>query len=102
MFQRLKIRTKIFAAFLSIGIIPILITGIISLNRAGSALTQQAFSQLESIREVKKKHLEAFFDEQKKDIAILMETAANFRQSAYEKMENTQEIKKAQLKDYFN
>lgn len=94
MFQKLTIKTKIFIAFMSIGIIPLFIASIIFLNMSDSALTEKAFNQMESIREVKKKHLEDFFNNNKNNMNVLLETVASFRQSAYEKLENTQDIKK--------
>ncbi|MDM8522864.1 methyl-accepting chemotaxis protein [Desulfococcaceae bacterium HSG8] len=97
----MKIRHKLLIAFLCMGLIPFAVISTISLLNSGEALSQLAFNQLESLREVKKTQITAFFDEREADMSILMETVAGFRQAAYEKLRTVQEIKKAQVEEYF-
>jgi len=44
MFKNMKLGTKLLLAFLAIGIIPLAAVGLITLNKAGSALHQAAFN----------------------------------------------------------
>ncbi len=97
----MKIRTKLLLAFLGMSIIPFVIIGMISLLTSRTALSNLAFAQLESLREVKKRQIEMFFDERRKNMSILMETVGIFKQAAFEKMRSVQEVKKAQVEEYF-
>ncbi len=64
--KTIKFSTKILLIFLLIGFIPVLTVGIVSYLSAQAALKQQTFNQLISLREIKKKNLEEFFDERVK------------------------------------
>ena len=50
----MKLGTKLLLTFLAVGVIPFTVIGIISLNKSSNALKKQSFSQLESIRDIKK------------------------------------------------
>jgi methyl-accepting chemotaxis protein len=50
----MKLGTKLLVAFLAVGVIPFAAIGTISLLKAGNALKEQAFAQLQSMRDVKK------------------------------------------------
>lgn len=69
MFARL--RTKLLLIFLFIGVLPILVVGSLALEESSSALQDQAFSQLISMREVKKSQIESYFERAFDDIQIL-------------------------------
>ncbi|WP_407334094.1 methyl-accepting chemotaxis protein [Enterovibrio sp. 27052020O] len=69
MFGKLKI--KLLLIFLLIGVLPILIVGYLALATSSSALQDQAFAQLVSMREVKKDQIESYFDRAYKDTMIL-------------------------------
>ncbi len=54
MFAKLNLKLKLLIAFLCVGIIPFAIMAIVALNKAESALSTQAFAQMQSMRDVKK------------------------------------------------
>jgi len=89
------------AAFLTAGIVPFTVIGIISVMNSGSALSNMAFAQLESVRELKRTQIRNFLAERKANMRVLMETTATLRQAAFEKLRIVQEIKKAQMEEYF-
>jgi len=62
MFKNVKLGTKILATCLVLGIAVIVLLGIPSLLMARSALSHQAFGQLEAVREIKKKQVEEYFN----------------------------------------
>ncbi|MDM8558671.1 methyl-accepting chemotaxis protein [Candidatus Parabeggiatoa sp. HSG14] len=97
----MKIGTKLLIVALAIGFIPVAIVGSIALLNGREALSNQAFSQLESVREVKKAQLEAFFQEKKREMHVLLDIVATLRQNAFQKLQTVQENKKAQLEWYF-
>ena len=57
LFKQLKIGPKLLLAFLFVGVIPFLTIGTISLITSNNALSDQAFSQLESMRDVNERKL---------------------------------------------
>jgi methyl-accepting chemotaxis protein len=61
MLQDMNFRTKLLILLLAVGLIPLALMGGIALWQAGSALSQQTNSHLESIREIKKDFLIDYF-----------------------------------------
>ncbi len=54
MFTKLRLKTKLLFAFLCVGILPFAVMAIVALHKADAALENQAFSQMQSMRNVKK------------------------------------------------
>jgi len=97
----MTIGKKLLIAALAIGLIPFLIVGSIALFGGRHVLSNQAFSHLESVREIKKVQLENFFTEKQNDMQILLNMVATIQQNAFNKLRAVQENKKAQLEWYF-
>jgi methyl-accepting chemotaxis protein len=51
---KMKLRTKLLAAFLAVGVIPFVVLALVAINKADNALSEQSFQQLVSIRDIKK------------------------------------------------
>jgi methyl-accepting chemotaxis protein len=60
MFKKLRLKTKLLVSFLCVGIIPFAVMAVISLMKAESSLQQQAFAQMQSMRDVKKGQVEQY------------------------------------------
>jgi methyl-accepting chemotaxis protein len=58
----MRLSRKFVLAFFLVGMIPLIAMGILALNRSSSAMRELAFSQLTSLREVKKGQLARYFD----------------------------------------
>jgi methyl-accepting chemotaxis protein len=101
MLKNLKLGSKLLLAFLAVGVIPFAVVGAVSWWKAQGSLSQAAYGQLESVREIKKNQIERFFRERQGDVGVLMETVASLRSEAFSKLESIQEIKKAQVEGYF-
>ncbi|MCP4700312.1 MAG: response regulator [Gammaproteobacteria bacterium] len=101
MFTKLKISSKLLIVFVAIGILPLAIVGCVSWIKSRDALSHQAFSQLESMRELKKTQIGAFFTDRQHDMRELLDMVANFRQNAFQKLQSVQENKIAQIEGYF-
>ena len=96
------LRSKMMIAFLGVSLIPFVFFSFISLERAEEALSKQAFSKLEGMREVKKAQIEGYFAQRYTELEVLMETVAALRQAALDKLAVSQEIKKARVENYFS
>jgi len=73
MFKNLKLKTKLLIAFLSVGTIPFAIVSIISMNQMSNSLSKQIFSQLVSIRDIKKLQVENYLKTIKNQIRTFSE-----------------------------
>jgi PAS domain S-box-containing protein len=71
MTANLTIRTKLIMVLLSLGLIPSLLLGYISLSVTHTALSEQAFSHLISTRDAKKAQIEGYFQKIRADISVL-------------------------------
>ncbi|MGD9365052.1 MAG: methyl-accepting chemotaxis protein [Desulfobacteraceae bacterium] len=60
MFSKLTLKTKLLVAFLCVGIIPFAAMAVIALHKAETALHDQAFAQMQSMRDVKKGQVEHY------------------------------------------
>jgi len=101
MFNRLPIGSKLLVIFLIIGIVPAVLTGIATVWQSRDALSSLVYSQLESLREVKKAQIESYFAERQRDINVLLEMVSNLQDNAWQKLYSVQEAKIAQIQDYF-
>ncbi len=79
---------KLVLAFLAVGVFPLVTIGILSVNQSSSALSEKAFNQLKTVREIKKNQIESFFAERMGDIKVLAnnpftQSAVNDLQAAF-------------------
>ena len=70
----MKLKKKLFLAFLAIGLIPTLLLGVCAQYIATKSLTAQAYNQLTSIRAIKKQQIESYFAEREGDLHMLVES----------------------------
>jgi len=59
--EKMPLSTKLTLSMLIAGLLPLAITSYILLSNAKSAIKEQAFSQLDSVREIKKGQIESYF-----------------------------------------
>ncbi len=70
----MKLKHKLLLTFLAIGLLPVLLISIISSYVASNTIEAQAFSQLISVRDIKKTQIENYFSARKIDLEILAST----------------------------
>lgn len=97
----MTIGKRLLVAALAIGFIPAAIIGTIALLNGRSALSNQAFEHLKSVREIKKAQLENFFLDKQRELQFLIETISTFKQNALQKLQSVQENKRVELEWYF-
>jgi len=100
--MNLRVRPKLIAAFLIIGILPFAIIGIISLVQTKAALNTASFNQLEGVRGIKKAQIDKFFEERQGDANVLAETATTLMEEAFAKLDAIRAIKQGQIKSYLD
>ncbi|OAN52456.1 hypothetical protein A6A05_10770 [Magnetospirillum moscoviense] len=73
----MSLARKILIAFLLIGVIPLLVVGVIAVQKANTALNQQSFEKLDAVRSIKSGQISRYFQERLGDIEVLSLIAAN-------------------------
>ena len=92
---------KLSIAFLLVGVLPAAVVGLIALTTASDSLSRQAFQQLESVRELKKKQIENVIAESGKDMSVLVGMQTQIRASALKDIENVLKGARDQVESLF-
>ncbi len=69
--KNIKIGPKLIMLFLLIGLLPLGITGIMNMNKAGDALMAENTNKLMAVREIKQSQITQFFAERQGDAKVL-------------------------------
>ncbi len=110
--SNIRMKPKLIAFFLLVGIFPLAVCAWFNYNGAGTALKEtnnqssealktQAFNQLVGLRDAKKQQVEEYFQQRRIDLGILVENVKTLRQEAFKKLQATQDPKKGQLEVLF-
>lgn len=97
-----KIKVKLIAAFLFIGLTPLIVSSLITSTKSSDALTQASFDQLINVRQIKKSQIESFFKERQGDMKVLANTVNTLRVEAFAKLEAAHDNKTASINHYLD
>ncbi len=81
MIRDISLRALLIVSFLLTGLIPLMVLSLISLNSSKILLQEEAFRQLETIRNIKKVQITDYFNERLSDIIVLSDNP--FIKNAY-------------------
>jgi len=85
----MKLKAKLLFTFLAIALTPMILVSFIASYIASGTIEKQAFSQLVSVREIKKSQIESYFAERKGDIEVLSGTLQKVLNFSSEEAMNT-------------
>ena len=102
---KMGIRTKIIILILIAGFVPFVIAGMLGYRTASLSLKKQAFSQLVSVREAKKKQIEDYFSNIRKQIQTFSENrmiidAMKEFKDAFNEFQESNPASASQLEEY--
>lgn len=97
-----RIGVKLVSAFLLIGLLPLVISGFLSMKKASDSLEFASFNQLTGVRAIKKAQIESYFVEREGDMKVLLKTVETLRSEAIQKLEAQHDLKTASLRKYFD
>jgi methyl-accepting chemotaxis protein len=69
----LKMKPKLIAAFIVIGLLPFAIIGLTALTKSGAEIKSQAFQKLTAVREIKRSGIERYFNTIRDQVLTLSE-----------------------------
>ena len=103
--MKMGMGTKVILLFLVAGLVPFGITGLLSYRSASTALEKQAFNQLVSVRETKKKQIEDYFSTIRKQVQtfsedIMIVDAAKHFKNAFSKFRMENDISDSDINEY--
>jgi len=92
--QKLKIRTKLLGTFLIVSLIPLGVVAWIATHKAGQALNAEAVSKFTAVQEIKRNHIEDYFERLRTAMKIIgndpfLHQCASAFNDAYEEYDNT-------------
>ncbi len=96
-----KLRVKLLIGFLIVAVVPNVLLGVSAWVKFNEALKKQVYSQLESVREIKKVQIKDYFDARRDDMDVLIEAVSTLRTEAINKLTAVREIKKNQIERFF-
>ena len=76
--KNVKLKPKLIALFLIVGLIPLAVVGIYAALTATTALEDAARAQLRAVRDIKATQIESYFDEREGDLGVLVSTVGTF------------------------
>ncbi|MEZ6854819.1 methyl-accepting chemotaxis protein [Halodesulfovibrio aestuarii] len=99
--SNISMKPKLIGYFLAVGLLPLFVIGWISSNSASDALMQQAYGQLETIKESKKLDVLEVQENWKSSLRGLVGTVGHLEESAFDRMHLIESRKKKEIETYF-
>ena len=95
----MKIRTKLVIAFLSCGLIPLVVACVVGFmtgsdgmsqiqGQSSQALESASFNQLIALHDVKKRQIETYFNDREGDMGVLVDVVDTLRNEAFSKLDD--------------
>ncbi|MBT3355613.1 MAG: methyl-accepting chemotaxis protein [Candidatus Scalindua sp.] len=103
--MKMGMGTKVIILFLVAGLVPLGVIGVLSNHSSSKALKQQAFNQLVSVRETKKKQIEDYFSTIRKQVrtfsgnGMVVDAMKGFK-TAFKDVRKENDITDAKLEEY--
>ncbi len=98
--NNIRLKPKLLALFLTIGIIPLSLLGWWSSESARHALNKQVSAQLEAVRDIKKAQITRYFQERVGDVQALAKVYSKAVEQAFDNLSAIHALKKQALSDY--
>jgi methyl-accepting chemotaxis protein len=103
--MKIGMGAKVITLFLIAGLVPLAVMGVLSNNSSSKALKQQAFNQLVSVRETKKKQIEDYFSTIRKQVRTFSENgmvvdAMKEFKTAFKDVRKQNDITDSRLEEY--
>ncbi|MEJ1363583.1 MAG: hypothetical protein RPU42_00550, partial [Candidatus Sedimenticola sp. (ex Thyasira tokunagai)] len=98
MFKNMKLAHKLLAAFLAVGILPLLVSGVITSIKATETISRQSFDQLTTVRSIKGEQISEYFADLDMEAQTLAQTMGALYKEIAGRLEALQINKQEELK----
>ena len=92
---------KITLMFVAVVVLAIGVVTFLSIRQSSSSLMEAQFAQLKAIREIKENQITSYFEGNKEDMTVVMETVMALQQSAFKELEAVHSNKRQAVETYF-
>lgn len=99
--KNIRMRPKLILVLLVVGLVPLAVIGIYSSSLASAALRDNAFNQLEAVRDIKLRQVETYFSEREGDLAVLLNMVSVTQEAAFEQLRALQDNQAIAVETYF-
>jgi methyl-accepting chemotaxis protein len=97
----MNLKPKLVMLFLIVGIIPLAVVGFWATQLSSDALMDTSFAQLNAMREAKAHEIEGYFQTNRHELAVLVNTAAALEQKLFEELHAVHHNKQRAVERYF-
>ena len=97
----MNLKPKLVMLFLIVGIIPLAVVGFWATQLSSDALMESSFAQLNAMREAKAHEIEGYFETNRHELAVLVNTAAALEQQLFKELEAVHHNKQRAVERYF-
>ena len=99
--KNVKLKPKLIALFLLVGVVPLAVVGIWSATLSTDALMESEFKQLRALRDVKEGQLTDYFRDRRIDLQVLTHTVESLQNEALGKLEAVRTNQAEAVETYF-
>ncbi|MFP4565656.1 MAG: methyl-accepting chemotaxis protein [Spirochaetaceae bacterium] len=99
--KNMKLKPKLVMLFLLVGIIPLAVVGFWATRLSTDALMDSSFAQLNAMREAKAHEIEGYFETNRHELAVLVNTAAALEQQLFQELHAVHHNKQQAVERYF-
>lgn len=97
----MKLSQKLVVAFLLVGLVPLVVSSLLSLNRSNNELEQQVFDKLSAVRSLKAHEIQSYFEANVANVDTLTETVLVWEKEELAKLSGLLDVKKNEVERYF-
>jgi len=97
----MKLSQKLVVAFLLVGLVPVIVSSLLSLNRSNNELEQQVFDKLSAVRSLKAHEIQSYFEANVANVDTLTETVRVWEKEELAKLSGLLDVKKNEVERYF-
>ncbi|MFW5729479.1 MAG: hypothetical protein ACOCYG_07425, partial [Spirochaetota bacterium] len=99
--KNVKLKPKLIGLFLLVGVVPLAVVGIWSAMLSTDALMESQFNQLNAMREAKAHEVEGYFETNRHDLAVLVNTVATLEQQLFKELGAVHHNQQRAVERYF-
>ena len=97
----MKLSVKLIVAFLSVGLIPLIVASFLALNQASTEMEKKVFDRLSAVRDLKAHELKSYFKNNESQLKSLAQTVAVWETAEKSKLYGLLSAKKHEVESYF-
>jgi methyl-accepting chemotaxis protein len=100
--KNVKLKPKLVALFLLVGVLPLAVVGVWSAMLSTDALMHASYNELSAIRDLKKSEIETYFHNRSLELNVLVDTVDSLRTAEFHQLRAVQDNQRTAIESYFD